>query len=126
MFVVSLPAGPSAGGLNGQPSIHLHHASTLSYRTPDRGSRTVAASGATVGELGAVLPAAHHCELLLAVGVGEAASRSIHAVPQRVAIERLRAVSEAWQRRGDVTIVGRRLVSVLGELAAVGNAAAFD
>ena len=114
-----VPRGEAVGQVAGV-------AATLSYRTPDRGSRTVAASGATVGELGAVLPAAHHCELLLAVGVGEAASRSIHAVPQRVAIERLRAVSEAWQRRGDVTIVGRRLVSVLGELAAVGNAAAFD
>jgi hypothetical protein len=114
-----VPRGEAGGQVAGV-------AATLSYRTPDRGARTAAASGAAVGEPGAVLPAAHHCELLLAVGVGEAASRSIHAVPQRAAIERLRALSEAWQRRGDVTIVGKRLVSVLDELAAGGHPAAFD
>lgn len=113
-----VPRGEAVGQVAGV-------AATLSYRTPDRGPRTAAASGAAVGEPGAVLPASHHCELLLAVGVGEAGSRSIHAVPQRAAIERLRALSEAWQRRGDVTIVGRRLVSVLDELADGGNAA-FD
>lgn len=101
-------------------------AATLTYRTPDRGPRTAAASGAAMGEPGAVLPAAGHCELLLAVGVAEAASRSIHAVPERIAIERLRALTAAWHRRGDVTAVGTRLVGMLDELAAGGNAATSD
>ncbi|MEI6240794.1 MAG: hypothetical protein WCR51_10420 [Planctomycetia bacterium] len=97
-------------------------AATLSYREPSGAVRTLTASAAPVDPWVGMAPSAQGCELLLAVGIGECAGRSVHAVPQRLAIERLREVTAAWRRRGDVTVVGERLFGVLEDVATVGGA----
>lgn len=89
---------------------------TLSYREPAGRVRVVRASGSAVEALGGV-PSPRACELLLAVGIGDAAARSVHAPPRRVAIERLQELASGWQRRGDVTVAGERLIGVLGDIA---------
>lgn len=96
-------------------------AATLSYRDPSGAVRTCVASGARVDRFTDMLPSPQGCELLLAVGIGECADRSVHAVPQRPAIEHLRALSAAWRRRGDVTVVGERLLGILEDVASGGG-----
>jgi len=96
-------------------------AATLSYRDPSGAVRTCVASGAKVDRFTDMLPSPQGCELLLAVGIGECADRSVHAVPQRPAIEHLRALSAAWRRRGDVTVVGERLIGILEDVASGGG-----
>lgn len=95
---------------------------TLTYRQPSGAVRAIAASGAAVDASERSVPSPQGCELLLAVGIGECAGRSVHAVPQRLAIERLRELASAWHRRGDVTVVGERLIGVLDDIAAGGAA----
>jgi hypothetical protein len=99
-------------------------AATLSYREPSGAVRTRAASGAEVDRFTDMLPSPQGCELLLAVGIGECADRSVHAVPPRLAIEQLRALSAAWRRRGDVTVVGARLIGILEDVASGGGGSA--
>lgn len=93
-------------------------AATLSYREPSGAVRTITASGAAVDAFTGVTPSPQACELLLAVGIAENAGRSVHALPQRLAIERLRELASAWRRRGDTTVAGERLLGILDDLAA--------
>lgn len=93
-------------------------AATLTYRQASGAVRATAASGAAVDASERSVPSPQGCELLLAVGIGECAGRSVHAVPQRLAIERLRELASAWRRRGDVTVAGERLIGILDDIAA--------
>jgi hypothetical protein len=99
-------------------------AATLSYREPSGAVRTHTASGAEVDRFTDMLPSPQGCELLLAVGIGECADRSVHAVTPRLAIEQLRALSAAWRQRGDVTVVGARLIGILEDVASGGRGSA--
>ncbi len=89
---------------------------TLSYREPAGSPRVVTVSGGAV-EAPEGVPSPRACELLLAVGIGDTAARSVHAVPRRGAIERLQELASGWQRRGDVTVAGERLIGVLDDVA---------
>lgn len=95
----------------------------LSYRDPLGAARTVTADGVAIDAGVGGLPTSPGCELLLAVGVGEFAGRSIHALPRRTALDGMHAVASAWERRGDVTVAGRRLIDVLENLGTGGGPA---
>jgi hypothetical protein len=45
-------------------------------------------------------------------------------VTPRLAIEQLRALSAAWRQRGDVTVVGARLIGILEDVASGGRGSA--
>lgn len=79
--------------------------------------RQVSSAGARLDGAGGDLPSARDCELLLAVGLGELAGRSVHAVPGRVATQRLREMAAAWSDRGDMTAVGARLLALFEDAA---------
>lgn len=56
------------------------------------------------------LPSPHGCELVLAVGVGELASGSPHALPRGPMAQSLAELAAAWRARGDVTALGAALI----------------
>lgn len=58
----------------------------------------------------AALPSPRGCELLLAVGLGELASGSPHALPRSAISQALTELVAAWRTRGDVTAAGAAIV----------------
>ncbi|MFN7814559.1 MAG: hypothetical protein ACK5SI_18095, partial [Planctomycetia bacterium] len=57
-------------------------------------------------------------ELLLAVGLGELASQSVHLGP-RAGGPAVADVAQGWRRRGDVTPFGEELIDGLERLGVV-------
>jgi hypothetical protein len=70
--------------------------------------------GVPRGSLRAGLPAAHGCELLLAVALGELAGASVHSEPWREPAAGIASLVSRWQARGDVTPIGSLLIECLG------------
>ncbi len=89
----------------------------------DRERRLSAGLSATDPDLSAALPSPHGCELLLAVGLGQTASGSVHAGPRTAAVQSLAAVAAAWRKRGDVTAFGGTLIECLDRLGIVKDGA---
>jgi len=89
----------------------------LVYRHRSGTDREVHVTEISTEDAGGSLPSARGCELLLAVGLGELAGRSIHAPPGRGAVQSLRELASAWRDRGDMTAVGSRLEALLGDAA---------
>jgi hypothetical protein len=112
-----VPRQPPRGRLDGI-------AATLTARDASGAVRLVAARAALLDPALGGLPSAAGCELVLAVAVGEFPGRSTHAVPKRAAIEGVRGIAQAWEERGDVTALGRRLVEVFDDRATGGGVAA--
>jgi len=90
----------------------------LTYRTDTGGDRVATATEVELEDAESGVPSARGCELLLAVGLGESAGRSAHAMPGRIAHQSLREVAAAWRDRGDMTTVGRRLQDLVEDAAA--------
>jgi len=121
---VQLHAGESARVVyevvpRGMPSGMVRGVSArLTHRTDAGGDRVATATEVELEDAQSGVPSARGCELLLAVGLGESAGRSVHAVPDRVAQQGLREMAAAWRDRGDMTTVGRRLHALVEEAAA--------
>jgi len=112
-----VPRQPLRGRLDGISAM-------LTCRGQSGTVRSVAARTAVLDPAPGGLPSAAGCELVLAVAVGEFPGRSIHAVPKRDAIEGVRGMAALWERRGDMTALGRRLVEVFDDLVAGGGVSA--
>lgn len=95
---------------------------TFTYRDPTGAARAVTARTAALDPATGVGPSAAGCELLLAVAVGEFPGRSVHAVPKPAVFAGVREISATWERRGDMTALGRRLLGVFDDLTLGGGA----
>ena len=91
---------------------------TFTCRDPAGNARAVTARAATLDPVDGAAPSAASCELLLAVAVGEFPGRSVHAVPKPAVLDGVRELAAAWERRGDMTALGGRLLLVFDELSA--------
>lgn len=109
-----VPRQPPRGRLDGI-------AATLTARDPSGTVRSVTARTASLDPALGGLPSAAGCELVLAVAVGEFPGRSTHAVPKHAAVEGVRGIAHAWEQRGDITALGRRLVEVFDDRASGGG-----
>lgn len=112
-----VPRQPPRGRLDGI-------AATLTGRDQSGTVRSVSARTASLDPAPGGLPSAAGCELVLAVAVGEFPGRSIHAVPKRALVEGVRGIAAAWERRDDMTALGRRLLGLFDDLAAGGGVSA--
>lgn len=112
-----VPREPPRGRLEGI-------AATLTGRDQSGTVRSVVARTASLDPATGGLPSAAACELLIAVAVGEFPGRSAHAVPKRALVDRVRGIAAEWERRGDMTTLGRRLMGLFDDLAAGGVSAA--
>lgn len=112
-----VPRQPPRGRLDGISA-------TFTSREPAGTVRTVTAHAAPLDPAVGGLPSAAGCELLLAVAVGEFPGRSVHAVPKAAVVEGVRGIMASWERRGDETDLGRRLLAVFDDLAAGSGASA--
>lgn len=95
---------------------------TFTARDPAGTVQTVKARNAALDPVTGAAPSPASCELLLAVAVGEFPGRSVHAVPKPAVLDGVRDISAAWERRGDMTALGRRLLGVFDELTRGGGA----
>jgi len=95
---------------------------TFTCRDPTGSARSVTARTAALDPETGAGPSAAGCELLLAVAVGEFPGRSVHAVPKPAVLDGVREISAAWERRGDMTALGRRLLGVFDDLTLGGGA----
>lgn len=94
---------------------------TFRYRDPAGDARAVTARTATLDPTDGAAPSAASSELLLAVAVGEFPGRSVHAVPKSAVLDGVRALAAAWERRGDLTAHGRRLLRLFDQLTTGGG-----
>ena len=112
------------------PAIDLHagEAARVVYELVPRGPAGVALAARLSGGLAgggrrlvtaelplqaverSALPSPRGCELLLAVGLGELASGSPHALPRSALSQALTELVAAWRTRGDVTPAGAAIV----------------